>query len=193
MRRAIHSRVVRAVSSAAAGLLVAGALVGVTATPAPATGGSVLHKSAQNITHHGSGQADHGDEVNWVLDYTGNGSTGPATITDPISGAGAAQAYVPGSLKTPPGWTPSWSTDGTTFQGTDAGAATAAVRATNPGASQGGTSLSADLLPPLKAVATATGGDGFTPILYRARTARWRPGTSSTTPTPPPRWSSAPT
>lgn len=168
MRRAILSRAFRIGSTATAGLLVTGALIGLGATPAPAADASVLHKSAQNVTHQGASQADHGDVVNWVLGYTDNGSAAPAaaTITDPVDTA--AQTYVPGSLKVPPGWSPSWSTDGTTFQGSDTGAATTAVRATTSSARQGGTNLSADLLPPLQSVATATGGDGFTPTIYRA-------------------------
>lgn len=170
MRRTIFSRALRRVSSVTAGLLVAGALIGLGATPAPAADGSVLHKSAQNVTHQGADPAGHGDVINWVVGYTDNGSATPAaaTITDPINGATGAQTYVPGSLQVPPGWSPSWSTDGTTFQGTDAGAATTAVRASTASARQGGTSLSANLLPPLQSVSTATGGDGFTPILYRA-------------------------
>ncbi|HEX4724027.1 MAG TPA: hypothetical protein VH333_16030 [Pseudonocardiaceae bacterium] len=75
---------------------------------------------------------------------------------------------MPGSLKVPPGWAPSWSTDGTTFQATDPGAGTVAVRATNPGARQGGTNLADILLAPVQPTATATGGDGYTPILHRA-------------------------
>jgi hypothetical protein len=164
MRRGIFSRAFRMGS---AGLLLTGTLIGLSAAPAPAAGASVLHKSAQNVTHPGAGQAGHGDVVNWVVDYTDNGPAAPAaaTITDPVN---AGQTYVPGSLKVPPGWSPSWSTDGTTFQSTDTGAATTAVRAGTSTARQGGTSLSADLLPPLQAVATATGGDGFTPTIYRA-------------------------
>jgi hypothetical protein len=108
--------------------------------------------------------------INWVVDYTDNGAAGPAaaTITDPIQGAPSAQTYVRGSLTVPPGWTHSWSTDGTTFQGSDTGTATTAVRATTASARQGGTNLSAGLLPPLTSVSTPTGGDGFTPVLYRA-------------------------
>lgn len=170
MRKVILSRAFQMVSSVTAGLLVAGVLVGLAATSAPAADGSVLHKSAQNVTHQGADPAGHGDVINWVVDYTDNRSVTPAaaTITDPINGAGSSQTYVPDSLKVPPGWSPSWSTDGTTFQGTDTGAATTAVRASTPSARQGGTSLSANLLPPLQSVSTATGGDGFTPILYRA-------------------------
>lgn len=170
MRRAILSRAFRRVSTATAGLLVTGTFIGLGATPAPAADASVLHKSAQNVTHQGASRPGHGDVLNWVIDYTDNGSAAPAsaTITDPINGATTAQTYVPGSLKVPPGWSRSWSTDGTTFQGTDTGAATTAVRATTASARQGGTNLSANLLPPLQSVATATGGDGFTPTIYRA-------------------------
>jgi uncharacterized repeat protein (TIGR01451 family) len=83
------------------------------------------------VTHPGAGQAGHGDVVNWVVDYTDNGPAAPtaATITDPVN---AGQTYVPGSLKVPPGWSPSWSTDGTTFQSTDTGAATTAPYAPAP-------------------------------------------------------------
>lgn len=170
MRRSTLARAFRAGCTAMAGLLITGTFVGISAAPAPAADSSVLHKSAQNVTHPGAAHPGHGDVLNWVVDYTDKGSAAPAsaTITDPINGAPSAQTYVPGSLKVPPGWSPSWSTDGTTFQGSDTGAATTAVRAGNPSARQGGTNLSADLLPPLQSVATATGGDGYTPILYRA-------------------------
>ncbi|HEY0501567.1 MAG TPA: hypothetical protein VGD48_37870 [Kutzneria sp.] len=141
---------------------------GVTA-PAAAAAPSVLTKSAQDVTSPGANPVNHADTLNWVLSYADNGTTGPsaATITDPITGAGTAQTYVPGSLQTPPGWTPSWSTDGTNFQTTDQGAATVAVRATNPGARAGGTSLANILLAPVKPTATATGGDGYSPIVFR--------------------------
>ncbi len=131
---------------------------------------STLVKSLQNVTHPGAAAADHGDTLNWTVQY-GNGTTdgaaAPAVVTDRVAGAGTAQTYVPGSLRVPPGWTPSWSTDGTTFTGTDPGAATVAVRAENPVARSGGTGLSAPLLAPVRATAQATGGDGFTPVLYR--------------------------
>ncbi len=74
---------------------------------------------------------------------------------------------MPGSLRTPPGWTPSWSTDGSTFTTTDPGAATVAVRAENPSARPGGTEAAAPLLAPVRPTAQSTGGDGFTPILHR--------------------------
>ncbi|WP_223199172.1 DUF7617 domain-containing protein [Solihabitans fulvus] len=137
--------------------------------PATAAPSSVLTKSAQDVTSPGANPANHGDTVNWSIGYTDNGSAtpAPATITDPISAAATAQTYMPGSLHAPPGWTPSWSTDGSTFQSTDPGTATTAVRASNPSARPGGTSISNPLLAPVQATATATGGDGYTPILHR--------------------------
>ncbi|MBC6464633.1 hypothetical protein HKK74_03860 [Actinomadura alba] len=149
------------------GMLIMGAMIGLAATSAPAADVSALQKSAQNVTHPGSDPADHSDVINWVVGYTGNGSESPApaTITDAIDPN--AQTYVPDSLRVPPGWTPSWSTDGNTFQDTDTGTATTAVRASHPSARQGGTDLGSPLLPPVRAVNAATGGDGFTPILYR--------------------------
>lgn len=139
----------------------------------PATGDpqalSTLVKSAQDVTHPGANPVNHADVVNWVVNYSNNGPAGPApaTITDQINGAGTAQAFVPGSLHVPPGWTPSWSTDGTNFGGTDTGASTVAVRAANASARPGGTSLDAGLLPPVQANPTSTGGDGFTPVIHR--------------------------
>ncbi|GJF30530.1 hypothetical protein KNE206_32300 [Kitasatospora sp. NE20-6] len=124
----------------------------------------------QNVTHPGAATADHGDTVNWVIGYRNAAESpagAPAVITDPISGAGTAQAYVPGSLRTPPGWTPSWSTDGSTFTPTDPGGAAVAVRAENASARPGGTDLGAPLLAPVRPTAQSTGGDGFTPILHR--------------------------
>lgn len=148
-------------SLAVAGLLAVGSTTAV--TPAIAANGSVLVKSGSDVTAPGANPVNHGDTLNWVVNYTDNGPTGPATITDPINNG---QAYLPGSLRVPSGWTPSWSTDGTNFTTTDPGAATVAVRASNPVARPGGTSMSSPLLAPVQAASTATGGDGFTPILF---------------------------
>jgi hypothetical protein len=126
----------------------------------------VLTKSAQDVTHPGADPVSHGDTVDWVVGYDDNDTSGPgtATITDPI---GAGQTFVPGSLQVPPGWSPSFSTDGTTFAATDPGAATTAVRATDPVAEQGGTNLANLLLAPVRPTPTSTGGDGFTPVIHR--------------------------
>ncbi|WP_245757076.1 DUF7617 domain-containing protein [Amycolatopsis xylanica] len=148
----------------AVGMLLAAMIV--LAPDVGAAAPSVLTKSAQNLTHPGANPVNHGDTLNWVVDYA-NTAGGPSTITDPIPGAGSAQTYVPGSLKVPPGWTPAWSQDGTLFQPNDPGAATVSVRATNQNARPGGTTLTGTLLPPVQAAATATGGDGYTPILHR--------------------------
>jgi hypothetical protein len=139
------------------------------ASAADAPGASTLVKTAQNVTHPGRLPVGHGDTVNWTVGYhsAAAGDPASATITDVVQGAGSGQSYVPGSLTVPPGWTPSWSTDGTTFTSSDPGAATAAVRATNPAATSDGTSVRADLLPPVQAASRTTGGDGFTPILHR--------------------------
>lgn len=140
------------------------------ATPAEAADApSVLTKSVQDVTQPGANPANHGDTLNWVLSYTDNSTAGPAaaTITDPIAAAGTGQTFVPGSLRVPQGWTPSYSTDGTTFGPADPGTATVAVRATNPTARQGGTNLGNLLLAPVQPTPTATGGDGYSPIVYR--------------------------
>ena len=166
----MRRRFVRVVSALGVNLLAVATISALPVQLASAqTAASTLGKSAQNLTHPGAGPASHGDTVNWVLDYDRTGPAGPspATITDPIVGAGTTQSYVPGSLKAPPGWTPRWSTDGTTFQTTDPGAGTVAVRADNPATRPGGTSLDSPLLPPVQSAPVATGGDGYTPILHR--------------------------
>jgi hypothetical protein len=130
------------------------------ADPAPAAV-SALTKSVQ-----GTGSpASHGATANWVIGYDDQATgTGPATITDAV---GAGQSYQSGSLHAPPGWTPSWSTDGSTFTGTEPGSGVTAVRAANPRSGPDATALSGSLTPPVGAIATATGGDGFTPLLHR--------------------------
>jgi hypothetical protein len=150
-------------------MAVAALTVGAPASAIADTTPSVLSKTAQDVTHPGADPVGHSDTLNWVVSYADNDATGPspATITDPVSAAGTDQTYVPGSLQVPPGWVPSWSTDGSTFQNTDPGATTVAVRATNPAARQGGTNLGDLLLAPVQPTATSTGGDGFTPILHR--------------------------
>lgn len=162
-RRSAHF-VLRAFSVLGVGATVAALAV---VAPAPALAApSVLAKSVQDVTHPGADPVSHGDTLNWVVSYADNDTSGPgqATITDPI---GTGQTYLPGSLRVPPGWSPSFSTDGTTFGGTDAGTSTVAVRATNPTARQGGTNLGNILLAPVQPTSTSTGGDGFTPIVNR--------------------------
>ncbi|NUT46856.1 MAG: hypothetical protein HOV94_05970 [Saccharothrix sp.] len=155
----------RVVISAATGALVAAVLVvpGAAADPAP-TATSTLTKSVTGV----SAPADHGATATWVVGYDNNGTgVGSATITDTV---GPGQAYAAGSLHVPPGWTPSWSTDGSTFQTTEPASGVVAVRARNDDARPGGTALSGLLTPPVQASATATGGDGFTPLLHRTPT-----------------------
>ncbi|WP_236594227.1 DUF7617 domain-containing protein [Saccharothrix sp. 6-C] len=147
------------------GALVAFAVTvpGAAADPAAAAV-STLTKSVRGV----SSPAGHGATATWVVDYDNNAAAaGQATITDAI---GAGQSYVPGSLDVPPGWSPSWSTDGSTFQATEPASGVVAVRAQNPDARPGGTALSGLLTPPVQAATTATGGDGFTPLLHRTPT-----------------------
>ncbi|MGW4488891.1 DUF7617 domain-containing protein [Amycolatopsis sp. NPDC004368] len=158
MRRRVRGFGVPALSL----LLVAAAFPAVaSADPAPTTPGSTLTKSVRGV----GSPADHGDTPTWVVSYDDQATTtGAATITDAV---GAGQTYVPGSLHVPPGWTPSWSADGSTFTPAEPASGTAAVRADNPRSGPDATSLSGALTPPVQAVATATGGDGYTPILQR--------------------------
>ncbi|MEU0881765.1 hypothetical protein ABZ345_24390 [Lentzea sp. NPDC005914] len=114
---------------------------------------STLTKSVQGV----SDPASHGDTATWVVSYH-NGTPGAATITDTI---GAGQAYVPGSLQVPPGWT-----------GTEPTPGNPVVSATNPNVRNGGTAHANLLTPPIPASASSTGGDGFSPLLHRTPDGR---------------------
>ncbi|CCH31325.1 hypothetical protein BN6_40390 [Saccharothrix espanaensis DSM 44229] len=147
-------------------LLAAAGVVVPAATPASTQplAASTLTKSVRTA----SSPAAHGATASWTLSYDNNSpAVGAATITDPIT---AGHTYVPGSLKAPQGWTPQWSTNGTAFQDTEPASGTVAVRAANPVARPDGTALASELTPPVQAAATATGGDGFTPLLHRTAT-----------------------
>ncbi|MEV7096642.1 hypothetical protein AB0M80_27690 [Amycolatopsis sp. NPDC051045] len=148
------------------GALLPLVLAAATAVPLPAAADPAPAVSALTKSVQGTGSpAAHGATANWVVGYEDHATTtGAATITDAV---GAGQAYQAGSLHAPPGWTPEWSTDGSTFTGTEPASGVTAVRATNPAAGPDATQLTGALTPPVQAVTTATGGDGFTPILYR--------------------------
>lgn len=167
-RRSVVAGRARAGAVLAAAVTVVAFTVGAPGSATAATT-SVLDKSVQDVTSPGADPVNHADTLNWVVGYTDNGPAGPSSagISDAIT---AGQTYVPGSLRVPPGWTPSWSTDGTNFQNTEPGSGTVAVRATNPGARQGGTNLADILLAPVQPTPTSTGGDGYTPVLHRAPT-----------------------
>ncbi|MFF8773633.1 hypothetical protein, partial [Kitasatospora sp. NPDC015120] len=133
-----------------------------------------LEKTGTDLATGSTTTTAHGGTVRWVVSAT-NPETVPVstTVTDVIQGGPGstpqAQTYVPGSLQVPPGYSRQWSTDGgTTFATTDPGTATNAVRATNPRLSGPATGDVVQIPPPLTPVNTATGGDGFTPILYTA-------------------------
>ncbi|MGW3071374.1 DUF7617 domain-containing protein [Kitasatospora sp. NPDC001132] len=133
-----------------------------------------LTKTGTDLTTGSTTDTAHGDTVRWVVSAT-NPDKVPVstTITDPIQGGPGStpqtQSYVPGSLQVPPGFDKQWSTDGgATFSGTDQGAATNVVQATNPTLAAPATGQVVQIPPPFVPVNTATGGDGFTPILYTA-------------------------
>ncbi|MFJ2775532.1 hypothetical protein [Kitasatospora sp. NPDC087315] len=145
------------------------------APPAPSRAAvPPLSKTGVDLTNGSTTTADHGDTLQWVVSYSNPASTvQPATVTDVIQGGPGStpqtQTYVPGSLKVPPGFTPQWSTDGgTTFQTTDQGTATNVVQATNPNTGSPATSTTNLIPAPFTPVDTATGGDGFIPILFTA-------------------------
>jgi uncharacterized repeat protein (TIGR01451 family) len=71
---------------------------------------SNFSKSGKDDTTGSTSTTAAGHTLDWVLSYRNKtGSQANVNITDPITGN---QDYVPGSLKTPPGLDPQWSTDG---------------------------------------------------------------------------------
>ncbi|MFF2543123.1 hypothetical protein ACFVUY_11235 [Kitasatospora sp. NPDC058063] len=133
-----------------------------------------LAKTGTDLATGSTTRTAHGDTVRWVVSATNpDGAPVSTTVTDKIQGGPGStpqtQSYVPGSLQVPPGFNKQWSTDGgTTFSGTDQGAATNAVQATNPMLASPATGQVVQIPPPFTPINTATGGDGFTPILYTA-------------------------
>ena len=106
-----------------------------------------------------------GSPIKWVLNYDNtSGTPAHARVTDPI---GANQTFVPGTLQAPPIWSKEYSADGTTFGTTDLGTDTVAVRsqADVPSTSTG---AAVPVPPPITSTfqTSATGGDGFRPILF---------------------------
>ncbi len=143
----------------------------------PATGEAVTGGGA-------SGPANPGDALKWVLSYRNDtGAPAQTTITDAIAGD---ETYVPGSLQTPPGLTPEWSTNGgSTYVTSEPASGVNAIGAL--GAQVGGsTGTSVPVGTPQSGFAVPTSnGDGFQPIfiganvynLHHHRTA----GTTDTT------------
>ncbi|MGW7447104.1 DUF7617 domain-containing protein [Kitasatospora sp. NPDC054795] len=133
-----------------------------------------LAKTGTDLATGSTTRTAHGDTVRWVVSATNpDGAPVSTTVTDKIQGGPGStpqtQSYVPGSLQVPPGFNKQWSTDGgATFSGTDQGAATNAVQATNPMLASPATGQVVQIPPPFTPINTATGGDGFTPILYTA-------------------------
>ncbi|MFJ8444464.1 DUF7507 domain-containing protein, partial [Kitasatospora griseola] len=133
-----------------------------------------LSKTGTDITTGSTTQTAHGDTVRWVVSKSNPaGVPVDATITDVIQGGPGStpqrQTYVPGSLQAPPGYTKQWSTNGgATFADTDQGTATNVVQARNPMLASPATGQVVPIPAPFTPINTATGGDGFTPILYTA-------------------------
>jgi hypothetical protein len=108
------------------------------------------------------GSTKAGDTINWVLHYKNNtGASANVNITDPITGN---QTYVPGSLQTPPGFSPQWSTDGGSSYVTSEPAS--GVNAVGAAGSSlpGSTGDTAQLGTPPAAVPASGSGDGWEPL-----------------------------
>jgi uncharacterized repeat protein (TIGR01451 family) len=107
-----------------------------------------------------AGATEAGRTINWVLDYRNTtGASANINITDPITGN---QSFVGGSLRTPPGMAPRWSTDGgASYVDSEPGAGVNAVGAagTSVDASTGAEDL---FSPPVQSfTSSGAGGDGF--------------------------------
>jgi uncharacterized repeat protein (TIGR01451 family) len=139
-------------------LLVATALAAVAAvlaTPAGAAG-TAPTKTGTDVSVGSPDQGSttttqRGDTVQWDLaQLDGGAAAGQVTVTDPIP---AGQAYVPGSLQVPPGWTGSVSNGRVSASGS--------IDATHQTGSP-----AAVPAPQFNATTTDGGGDGYAPIPY---------------------------
>ena len=158
------------------------ALVGAGPALAGTTNASTLTKTGTDASTGSTatatstiGKTAPGDTINWVLSDTNTtGSSANVNLTDPI---GANQTFVPGSLQTPPGLSPAWSTNaGGSFTSTEPGSGVNAIRAAGTSV-DGSTGAQSLFSAPLSSFsAGASHGDGWEALLSD-RTS----GTSTTT------------
>ena len=121
-----------------------------------------LLKSGTNTDTQSTTTVSEDGEIQWVIEVDNDTSTkANVTITDTL---GAGLNYIPGSIKFPPYFTPSWTTDsGTNYQ------------VAEPSSAVNGIKLSAKIIPPYGTGVAMTvpsplnyhvgnGGDGYSPI-----------------------------
>ncbi len=153
---------------AAAGLLAASpALAGTTSASTFTKTGTDATTGSTAAATSSVGKTAAGDTINWVLHYRNTtGAAANANITDPI---GANQTFVPGSLQTPPGLSPAWSTNGGgSYTLTEPGAGVNAIRAAGPSV-DGATGAQSLVSPPLASFnAGASLGDGWETLFVGA-------------------------
>lgn len=145
----------------------ASAIAGTTAASTFTKSGSDA-STGSTVTSGGAvGTTAAGDTINWVLHY--RNTTGAVAQTDITDAIGGNQSFVPGSLKTPPGLAPQWSTNGGgTYAGAEPAAGVDAVGATG-GIVDGATGGQVQSLPATSGfVAAGAGGDGWEAIFIGA-------------------------
>jgi uncharacterized repeat protein (TIGR01451 family) len=149
-------------------LLVAAPALGATTQVSSFTKSGTDPSTGSTATAGGAaGSANGGDTVNWTLSYRNTaGAPASADLTDVI---GTNQTYVPGSLQTPPGMAPRWSTNGgSSYVTSEPGSGVNAVGASgsNIDGSTGGQTLAQ---PPAGGfTAGSAAGDGWEAIFVGA-------------------------
>jgi uncharacterized repeat protein (TIGR01451 family) len=143
-------------------VLLAGALTAFGDTTAVSTFSKSATDPTTSSTATGGGAAGStkaGDTINWVLHYQNNtGANANVSITDPITGN---QSFVPGSLQTPPGLSPRWSTNGgSSYVTTEPGSGVNAVGA-NGTVPAGTTNATGSPFTTNTLSFTTQGGDGY--------------------------------
>jgi uncharacterized repeat protein (TIGR01451 family) len=141
---------------AASGSALAGTTTASTFTKTgtdPTTGSTATATSAVGTTAAG-------DTINWVLGY--RNTTGAPALVNMTDLIGANQTFVHGSLQTPPGLLPAWSTNGGgSFTSTEPGSGVNAIRAAGTSV-DGSTGAQSLFSPPLSSFsAGASQGDGW--------------------------------
>ena len=122
------------------------------------TSGSTANSATGTV-----GTTSPGRTIDWVLHYSNtSGAVAAADVTDKVTG----QDFVAGSLKAPPGFTPSWSTDGgSTYSTTEP---LTGVNAVQAGGREGPATGDATAFPASSHgfVGASNGGDGYEAIFF---------------------------
>lgn len=154
-----------------AALVVAALIVAVAPVVGSRSGTSALAQAptvTESVTVDGPAVATNNAAVPWRVGYALDAS-GPYANATVTATADATQSFAGVTANVPPGWSASWSSDGTTFTGTPS-ATTRIARFTNPLQPRKATGrVVAVPPPPDSSIDAASTGDGYVPTILGGR------------------------